>query len=247
MAYLSVSKYLACVILSSPSHSAQVSPCQLEPDIWSEERPCDRTSGGYLHLDVDKPLEVNSSTAQNGRPLGCAAPWRQSGITWWSQIHGIWSEGKCAGMTIAAWMDLDNWAGCSYCFFSFYVSVFGPFLQPSVTRYDFVFKRIPPLKDSIGEYIFHVCYMSVSVCAVHIHMYTCTCCTCVHACVHVIGLHIRTCVCAHLYTYWCTGCMLNTCCWFILVCFYCNRLITIGSQSSRHIISFSRMGHSPLV
>ena len=37
-------------------------------------------------------------------------------------------------------------------------------LQPSVTRYDFVFKGIHPLKDSFGEYNFHVCFMCVSVC-----------------------------------------------------------------------------------
>ena len=30
-------------------------------------------------------------------------------------------------------------------------------LQPSVTRYDFVFKGTRPLKDSVGEYNFHVC------------------------------------------------------------------------------------------
>ena len=30
-------------------------------------------------------------------------------------------------------------------------------LQPSVTHYDFIFKGIHPLKDSVGEYIFYVC------------------------------------------------------------------------------------------
>ena len=30
-------------------------------------------------------------------------------------------------------------------------------LQPSVTRYDFLFKNVPPIKENIGAYIFHVC------------------------------------------------------------------------------------------
>ena len=156
---LPMSGYLLAHIYTSflPSHSTQVSPCHLEPDICSEERPCDRTSGGHLHLDVDKPLEVNSNTGLHGRPLGCAAPWRQSGISWSRQIQGIWSEGKCVGMTIAAWMNVVGMSVDIVALNFIYESVLVFSLQPSVTRYDFVFKGIRPLKDSVGEYIFHVC------------------------------------------------------------------------------------------
>ena len=42
---------------------------------------------------------------------------------------------------------------------------FGSFsLQPSVTHYNFVFPKVPPIQDSVGVYRFHVCCVCYCVC-----------------------------------------------------------------------------------
>ena len=93
----------------------------------------------------------------------------------------------------------------SYCFFSFDVSVFGPFLQPSVTRYDFFFEGISPLKDSVGEYNFHVRMLNVCVCVcsayTHVYMHLLYMCTCLCACPWSAYTYMCMCTLVYVLTY----------------------------------------------
>jgi len=83
-----------------------------------------------------------------------------------------------------------------------------------------------------------VCVVGMYVCT-HIH-YACT-----HLCVILYECAIM-CVYARLYCM-CTDCMLYLCL-FVLVCFYCNRFITLQRQHSGLVVSLSRIkSHSPLV
>ena len=78
-------------------------------------------------------------------------------------------------------------------------------LQPSVTRYDFVFKGIRPLKDSVGEYIFHVRMLNVCVCVcsayTHVYMHLLYMCTCLCACHWSAYTYMCMCTLVYVLTY----------------------------------------------
>ena len=105
-------------------------------------------------------------------------------------------------MSIAARMDVVGLDVDSYCLFSYYINdlFFSLFLQPSVTRYDFVFKGTCPFKDSIGEYNFHVCYMCVECLYTYAHV-------CIHApAVYYMYMPVcvsLVCIYVHVYVHTC--------------------------------------------
>ena len=96
---------LTCIPLSSPSHSTQISRSDLEPNVWSWERPCDRTSGCHIHLDIDQPLEVNSNTGRHWRHLDCTASWAWPRSAWALHTQDNWSNSKCVEIVIAWLID----------------------------------------------------------------------------------------------------------------------------------------------
>ena len=110
-------------------------------------------------------------------------------------------------MTIAARMNDVRLDVNSYCLFSYYINdlFLVLSLQPSVTRYDFVFKGIRPLKDSVREYIFHVRMLNVCVCVcsayTHVYMHLLYMCTCLCACHWSAYTYMCMCTLVYVLTY----------------------------------------------